>query len=143
MYMPSIFNDTFFDDFWGLPTEKAQPRRQQNAVMRTDVKETEDSYLLEMELPGFSKEELSVKLEDGCLTVSASHAVNSDNSETQTKDRYVRRERFLGTYARRFSVGKYLQQEDIKARFDNGVLTLSFPKEDTRKIEEAKYIAIE
>ncbi len=145
MYMPSLFNNTFFDDFMSFPFERSQTRKaQDNLLMRTDLKETENSYQLEMELPGFNKEDLNVKLEDGYLTVTATRSSSADNSaDDNTKDRYIHRERFTGTYARRFFVGKYVTQADMKARFENGILTLTFPKEDTRKVEEAKYIAIE
>ena len=145
MFMPSLFTDTFFDDFMSFPFEKSQPRKvQDNLMMRTDIKETENSYQLEMELPGFTKEDLNAKLDDGYLTVTATRSSSTDTSESEkSKDRYLRRERFYGTYARRFFVGKYVTQADMKARFENGILTLTFPKEDTRKVEETKYIAIE
>lgn len=144
MYMPSIFNDNFFDDVMGFPFERTQSRKVQDAVMRTDVKETEQGYQLEMELPGFTKEDLNAKLEDGYLTITATHSSHSDqNSDEKSKERYIRRERYYGTYARRFFVGKYLTQADIKAKFENGILILTFPKEDSKKVEEAKYISIE
>lgn len=144
MYMPSIFNDNFFDDFMSFPFERAQGRKVQDAVMRTDIKETEQGYQLEMELPGFTKEDLNAKLEDGYLTITATHSSHSEQpSEERSKERYIRRERYYGTYARRFFVGKYLTQADMKAKFENGILTLTFPKEDNKKVEEAKYISIE
>lgn len=145
MFMPSLFTDTFFDDFMSFPFEKSQPRKvQDNLMMRTDIKETENGYQLEMELPGFTKEDLNAKLDDGYLTVTATRSSSTDTNDSEkNKDRYLRRERFYGTYARRFFVGKYVTQADMKARFENGILTLTFPKEDTRKVEEAKYIAIE
>lgn len=112
--------------------------------MRADVKETETGYQLELELPGFTKDELSAKLEDGYLTVTASHEINPDvTPKVAAKERYLRRERYLGSYARRFFVGKYLTQSDMKAKFENGLLILTFPKEDTKKVEEAKFISIE
>jgi HSP20 family molecular chaperone IbpA len=153
--MPSIFTDNFFDDFMGFPFERTTTRKAQDAVMRTDIKETESGYQLEMELPGFNKEDLNAKLEDGYLTITATHSENhdfsdkedssesSDASEKAPKERYLRRERFYGTYARRFFIGKYVTQADMKARFENGILTLTFPKEDQKKVEEAKYISIE
>ena len=145
MFMPSLFTDTFFDDFMSFPFEKSQPRKvQDNLMMRTDIKETENGYQLEMELPGFTKEDLNAKLDDGYLTVTATRSSSTDTNDSEkNKDRYLRRERFYGTYARRFFVGKYVTQADMKARFENGILTLTFPKEDTRKVEETKYIAIE
>lgn len=146
MYMPTIFHDDFFDDLMSFPFEGAhtQSRKPQEAAMRADVKETETGYQLELELPGFTKDELSAKLEDGYLTVTASHEINPDvTPKVAAKERYLRRERYLGSYARRFFVGKYLTQSDMKAKFENGLLILTFPKEDTKKVEEAKFISIE
>lgn len=146
MYMPTLFADTFFDDLMTMPFERTQTqsRKPEEAPIRTDVKETETGYQLEMELPGFTKEELSAKLEDGYLTVTASHDINPDvTPKVSAKERYLRRERFTGTYARRFFVGKYLTQSDMKAKFENGLLVLTFPKEDAKKVAEAKFISIE
>lgn len=138
MYMP-FFNDHFFEDRTE-PASKPQTNRTQDAAMRTDIIETQTGYLIEMELPGFSKEELQVQLEDGYLTVSASHTASADN---ETAGRYLRRERWNGRYSRTFYVGSYLKQSDMKAKFESGLLTLSFPKEDCRKPEGPKYITID
>lgn len=139
MLMPSVFTKDLFDDFF-------EPRyygsNSSNSLMKTDVKETKEGYVLTVDLPGVKKEDLKAELKDGCLTISATS--NQSNDETDEEGRYIRRERFSGSFSRSFYVGDYLTQEDIKARFENGILTLNIPKKDQMpKIEEKKYIAIE
>ena len=103
--------------------------------------ETDTSYELDVDLPGYKKEDVSAKLEDGYLTISASR--NANNDEKDKEGRYIRRERFTGQCSRSFYVGEGVTQEDIKARFENGILKLSIPKVEKKQVEEKKYISIE
>ena len=140
MLVPDMFRRNVFDDFFDFPT---MPRQQQAiSVMKTDVREHENGYELDVDLPGIKKENVKVKLEDGYLTISASTAQNND--EKDKKGNYIRRERFSGSYSRSFYVGEEIKETDIKAKFDNGVLQLSIPKPEVLpKQPESKYIAIE
>jgi len=140
MLVPDMFRRNVFDDFFDFPT---MPRQQQAiSVMKTDVREHENGYELDVDLPGIKKENVKVKLEDGYLTISASTAQNND--EKDKKGSYIRRERFSGSYSRSFYVGEEVKETDIKAKFDNGVLQLSIPKPEVLpKQPESKYIAIE
>lgn len=145
MLTPSIFGmDRFFDDFgdvWNF-----EPRfKSQTDVMKkisTDVKELDDGYKIDMELPGFKKEEVAAELKDGYLTISAEHS--NTNDEQDKEGRYIRKERFYGKCQRSFYVGDNVEQEDVKAKFENGVLSLYVPKKETKPaVEEKKYISIE
>jgi HSP20 family molecular chaperone IbpA len=110
------------------------------SIMRTDIKETEDQYVLTVELPGFNKEDVKLHLKDGYLNISAS---TQNENEEKEEGKFLRRERYTGSMTRSFYVGEDLTEEDVKAKFGNGVLTLSLPKEAPKKIEEPKYISIE
>ena len=137
MLMP-IFGKDFFDDFFDAPRMPA-PRAD---LMKTDVQETADGYVLDIDMPGVKKEDLQVELKDGYLTVSAK--TGYENNEKDKKGRYLRRERFTGSFSRNFYVGDEVTEQDIKARFENGVLTIAVPKKQPApQIEEKKYIAIE
>ncbi len=145
MLMPSLFRDdlfdTFFDDFTRAG-RKFLPTNSSNAVMKTDVKEHEGGYELNIELPGYQKENVQAQLKDGTLTITASR--NTENEEKDEKGKFIRRERYYGNCTRSFYVGDEVEQEDIKARFENGVLIIDIPKKEAKpKIEENKYIAIE
>lgn len=108
--------------------------------MKTDVKEHQDGYELEMDLPGFKKEEVKVALENGYLTVSAA----KDTAREEEAGKYIRRERYTGACQRTFYVGEEMEQEDIKAEFKHGILKLSIPKKEEKPaVEEKKYITIE
>ena len=110
--------------------------------MRTDVKETDAGYEVSIDLPGVKKEDVKAELNDGYLTISAT--VNRDNDEKDSDGKYIRRERFSGSFNRSFYVGEDVTQEDIKARFEDGTLMLMIPKKETTpQVEEKKYIAIE
>ena len=142
MLLPSIFGDNLFDNFMddmfpesGRKTFKTMP-----SIMRTDIKETEDQYVLSVELPGFNKEDVKLSLKDGYLNISAT-AQSEDEEEKDGK--FLRRERYTGAMTRSFYVGEDITEEDVKAKFGNGVLTLALPKEAPKKIEEPKYICIE
>lgn len=140
MLMPSIFGENLFDDFMDDFMMNRGARSVQN-VMKTDIKETDDSYELKIEMPGYRKEDVKAQLKDGYLTISA----ETDNSseEKNEEGKYIRRERYTGAVSRSFFVGKDLTEEDIRARFENGILHIALPKEAPKKIEENKYITIE
>lgn len=145
--VPAIFGEDLFDNWMERAFSSfADMDRQlygKNAknMMKTDVKETEEGYLVAVEMPGFDKSEISVELDKGYLTITASKDLNQDEQDENGK--YIRRERYAGTMQRSFYVGESVQQEDIKAKYENGVLTLGVPREDTQKLQQNKYIAIE
>ena len=149
MYMPSIFGESLFDDMFPFDDSffapsKKNPLYGKNAsrVMKTDIKETEGSYELDIDLPGFKKDEISAELKDGYLTVSAAKGLDKD--EKDKKGHYIRQERYSGAMSRTFYVGEDVKQEDIKAKFENGILSLSVPKPvEQKKVETSKRIAIE
>ncbi len=146
MLMPSIFGENLFDDFFN---DFARPARNlmrydapTSTVMRTDIKETEGGYELDIDLPGYKKEDVQAQLKEGYLTISAS--MNKDNGEKDKNGKYIRRERYFGSCSRSFYVGEAVTQEDIKARFEDGILKVSVPKKEAKpEVEESKYIAIE
>ncbi|WP_405379658.1 Hsp20/alpha crystallin family protein [Phascolarctobacterium sp.] len=148
MMMPSVFGESLFDDFMDFPFEKEffsrrnplYGKRAQN-VMKTDIKETDAGYEMDIDLPGFKKEDVSAKLEKGYLTITAAKGLDKD--EKNDKGVYIRRERYTGECARTFFVGEDVKQEDIKAKFEDGILKVSIPKVEPKKVEEKKYIAIE
>ena len=143
MLVPSIFNGNLFDDFmdFSFPDidKELYGKRAQN-IMKTDVKELEDRYEVMVDLPGFHKEDIRLELNDGTLTISA---VKSLDKEDESKGNYIRRERVVGNMQRSFYVGKALTEEDIHAKYENGILTLDIPKKDARKVPEKKYISID
>ena len=149
MLMPSIFGESLFDDFmddFAFPrfdhTDRVLYGNNASNLMKTDVKETEDGYIVDIDLPGFKKDEIKLQLEKGYLTVSAAKNVNNDEKDKNGK--YVRRERFAGNVRRSFYVGEKVKEEDIHPRFENGILTFRLPKENKKAVEEKKhYISIE
>ena len=144
MMMPSIFGENLFDDFWDgftKPFAGFGGLANQTTAMKTDVKELDNSYELDIDLPGFKKEDVKAELKDGYLTVSATHG--NQNDEKDENGKYIRRERYFGSASRSFYVGDQVKQEDIKAKFENGILKLSVPKpEKLEGVEQQKYIAI-
>ncbi len=147
MLMPSIFGENlfngFFDDF-GMTWPERRPGadRPPMPIMKTDVKETENSYELDIDLPGYSKEDVKAELKEGYLTISAKK--ESDDGKKAEDGKYIRRERYFGSCSRSYYVGKDVEQQDIKAKFENGILKISVPKKEAKpKIEENKYITIE
>ena len=119
-----IFDEVFTDPFFG---------EKENKIMKTDLKEKDGKYMLEIDVPGYD-----IELQDGYLTVSA-----EKNEEKEDKHaKYLKRERFTGMCSRSYYVGDNLKEEDIKANFKNGILTIEFPKEVEKKVEEKKYIPI-
>ena len=146
MLMPSIFGESLFDEFFD---EFARPAKktvryttQTPSVMRTDVKEHETGYELDIDLPGYKKEDVQAELKDGYLTITATTKTNDDQKDEAGK--YIRRERYYGTCSRSFYVGEDIKQEDIKAKFEDGILKVAVPKKEAKpKVEENKYITIE
>lgn len=110
-------------------------------MMKTDIRETDGSYELDVDLPGFKTDEISAKLENGYLTISASKGLDKDEKTKEGK--YIRQERYAGAMSRSFYVGEDVKQEDVKAKYENGILKLSIPKTPEKKAEEKKTIAIE
>ena len=149
MMMPSIFGENLFDDFMDFPFERnfwgrRNPLYGKNEknLMKTDVRETDSSYELDIDLPGFKKDEVTAKLENGYLTISASKGLNKDEKDKEN-GKYIRRERYAGAVSRSFYVGEHIQQEDIHAKFEDGILRLTVPKKDAKQVDEKKYISIE
>ena len=148
MMMPSIFRENLFDDLmesFAFPTfpdvDRALYGKNAKKLMKTDVKETQDVYVVDIDLPGFKKEEIQMQLENGYLTVNASKGLEKE--EKNEDGRYVRRERYAGSMSRSFYVGENVTENDIHPKYENGILTFSLPKEEKRAVEEKKYIAIE
>ena len=146
MLMPRILGenlfDNFFEDFYRPVKREPAPANYRAEVMRTDVKESENGYELAIDLPGYKKEDVQAELKDGYLTISAT--MNRNNDEKDEHGKYIRRERYTGMCSRSFFVGEHLTQEDIKARFENGVLMVDVPKKEAKpEIEDKKYIMID
>ncbi len=143
MLMPSIFGEDLFDDWMRSPAVHENNRGYRSAeLMKTDIKDVDGNYELSMDLPGFHKEDVKIQLKDGYLTVQASRTEKKD--EKGDNGKYIHRERYSGQCSRTFYVGKELEHEDIHAKYDNGVLTVTFPKEVKRKEpEEKRFISIE
>ena len=147
MLMPSIFGETLFDDLFNDFTTRPANRPARYAaaapsVMRTDIKEQKDGYELEIDLPGYKKEDIAAELKDGYLTITASSKKEAE--EKDEKGTYIRKERYSGSFSRSFYVGEDITQEDIKAKFENGILKIGVPKKDAKpKVPENKFITIE
>ena len=146
--LPSIFGENLFDDWFGFPVfpemhdidrklyGKHAPRE-----MKTDVREHDDGYELDIDLPGFKKDELTLHLENGYLTVSASKGLDEEHKDK--KGKVIRRERYSGAMQRSFYVGDGVEETDVKAKYENGVLKLEIPKKDRKQIAERHTIEIE
>ena len=145
MLMPSIFGENLFNDDWmdfGFPeVDKALYGKHANNVMKTDVKETDTGYEVDIDLPGFKKDETNAQLDNGYLTISAAKGLDKD--EKDKKGKYIRKERYAGAMSRSFYVGEGVTQEDIKAKYEDGILRLLVPKKEAKAVENKKYIAIE
>ena len=134
-FLPDFFHDTFDELFYDPFFSKS------SSYMKTDIKEQDGHYLLDMELPGFKKEDIQLELKNGYLSI---HAKRDTNNEEKDKDgNIIRQERFSGSCSRNFYVGEGVKQSDIKANFDNGELKILIPKIDHKEVEEKKVIAIE
>lgn len=150
MLLPTIFGENLFDDFMdmSLPTfgdfgdiDRKLYGKKASHMMKTDVHEHDDHFEADIDLPGFRKEQIKLKLDDGYLTVSAEKGLDKD--EKDKKGRLIRQERYSGSMSRSFYVGSEVTQEDIKAKFDNGVLKIDIPKKEPKpKLPSDKYIAI-
>ena len=141
MLMPSIFGENLLDDFFDFPFGSNYTATD-SSLMKTDIKEMENGYEVTMNLPGVKKEDVKAELKDGCLTISASS--NSNKDEKDEEGRYIRRERYSGSCSRSFYVGDQVTVADIKAKFENGTLTMMIPKKEVQPaVENKKYIAIE
>ena len=143
MLMPSIFGENLLDDFFNDSFYDYGYRTGSADLMKTDIKDTDQGYEITMNLPGVKKEDVKAELKDGYLTISAT--ANSNKDEKDSKGRYIRKERYSGTCSRSFYVGDGVTQEEIKAKFENGALTLTVPKKEEKPAVEdnKKYIAIE
>ena len=151
LYVPSIFGENLMDDFmddfgFGFDDSffgRKNPLYGKHAknMMKTDVREKDDAYEVAVDLPGFKKDEIHLELKDGYITISAAKGLDKD--EKDKEGRYIRRERYTGNCTRSFYIGEQVRQEDIKAKFEDGILKIAFPKQDQKKMEENRYIAIE
>ena len=145
MLVPSIFGDNLIDNFMrdfdrDFFTDKVPAAARGFAQLKTDILEKDNCYELAMDLPGYKKEDVSIRLEQGYLTITAQ---KEENNEVKEEGKYLRRERYTGKCARTFYVGKNVTQEDVKAKFTDGVLTVTVAKEDPNKVIEEKHIMIE
>ena len=142
MLMPSILGENLFNDDWmnfGFPeVEKALYGKHASHEMKTDVRETDSGYEVDIDLPGFKKDEINIQLDNGYLSISAAKGLDKDE-----QDKYIRKERYAGSMSRSFYVGNAITQDDIKAKYESGILRLSVPKKAAEEIEGAKRIAIE
>ena len=153
MLMPSIFGENLFDDWFddfpfyadkgSKDIEKKLYGKHAGRVMKTDIKEKDDGFELVMDLPGFTKDEIKVSLENGYMTISAAKGLDKDEQDKKS-GRYIRKERYAGSCERSFYVGEAVKQEDVKGEFKHGILKLFVPKKAPEKaVEQNKYIAIE
>jgi len=149
-YLPSLFGENlmdvfqdfdrdFFRGFW-RPEQMLYGKNAAN-MMKTDVKETENGYEVAVDLPGFKKDEISLDLQNGNLTITAQKGM--EKKEENKEGKMLRQERYAGTLSRSFYVGEHITEEDIKAKYEDGVLTLNVPKKDAAKVNEKKTILIE
>jgi HSP20 family molecular chaperone IbpA len=145
--MSGLFGEDLFDEFFGFPThelaniDKRLYGKNARNLMKTDVHETETEYEMDMDLPGFKKDQITVKLEDGYMTISA-----CKDHDTEKKDRHgkiIRQERYAGSMQRSFYVGDQVKTEDVKAKFEDGVLKLCIPKKELPQLPGNNTIAIE
>ena len=147
MMMPSIFGENLFDDWMDSFEEEFFGRKNPlygkhaKNMMKTDVRETDGTYEVDIDLPGFKKEDISVSFENGYLTVSTNKTLDRDDKDKDGK--YIRQERYAGSMSRSFFIGKNIPKEDIKAKYEGGVLRLSVPKSDMKQIENTSTIMIE
>ena len=147
MLIPSIFGENLFDEFFNDWNRGFRNMDRQlygkNAAreMKTDVQEHEDHYEVDIDLPGFKKEDINIELNDGYLTITASKGLNEE--EKNNKGKIVRQERYSGMMQRTFYVGEQLTHEDIKAKYEDGVLSLDIPKKEEKKLPEKHTIMIE
>ena len=158
MLTPSIFGESLFDDWmddfpFGKDFEKEFEKsmfpaknplygKHAKNLMKTDVRETDDAYEVDIDLPGFEKDEVTAQLNDGYITISASKGLDKDEKDKKT-GKYIRKERYAGSMSRSFYVGEDVTQDEISAKFENGILQLKVPKKANKAVEGKNYIAIE
>lgn len=148
MMMPRIFSEDLFDDFmmpFGenfMGSHNPLFGRREHNMMKTDIKEKDGNYILDMDLPGCKKEDVALKLENGYLTVAANREVDEDKKDD--KGNYIRQERYSGSCQRSFYVGENVEEKDIKAKFESGILHIELPaNKPAKQLENKGYIAIE
>ena len=145
--LPSIFGENLLDEFFDEPWEKSlfgarNPLYGKHAknLMKTDVKETGDHYEVDIDLPGFQKDEISVELQNGYLTIQAAKGL--DKEEQDKKGKYIRQERYAGACSRSFYVGEDVEPEEVSAKFEDGILTISVPKAVKKQLPKQTSINI-
>ena len=145
--LPSIFGENLFDDFFSDPFGMIVPQgrdplygKHAKNLMKTDVRETESTYELDVDLPGFTKDEVNVELKNGYLTIQAAKGLDKDQSDK--KGKYIRQERYAGACSRTFYVGEGVEPEDVTAKFENGILQLSIPKEAKKQLPKNTSVTI-
>ena len=148
MLVPSIFANSVFDDFFDFPyvndkkTERKLYGHNAANLMKTDIQEYDDGYQLEIDLPGFKKDEVTAELNDGYITISAAKGLDKDEKDKKT-GKYIRKERYAGSMSRSFYVGEGITQDEISAKYENGILQLKIPKKTDKAVAGKNYIAIE
>ena len=145
--LPSIFGENLFDDFFSDPFGMMVPQgrdplygKHAKNLMKTDVRETEGTYELDVDLPGFTKDEVNVELKNGYLTIQAAKGLDKDQSDK--KGKYIRQERYAGACSRTFYVGEGVEPEDVTAKFENVILQLSIPKEAKKQLPKNTSVTI-
>ena len=145
--LPSIFGENLFDDFFSDPFGMMVPQgrdplygKHAKNLMKTEVRETESTYELDVDLPGFTKDEVNVELKNGYLTIQAAKGLDKDQSDK--KGKYIRQERYAGACSRTFYVGEGVEPEDVTAKFENGILQLSIPKEAKKQLPKNTSVTI-
>lgn len=146
MMMPSIFGENLFDSFmedFGFPDiDRTLYGKHARNLMKTDVRENESDYEVDIDLPGFKKDEINMQLEKGYLTISAAKGLDKDQQDE--KGNYVRRERYAGSMSRSYYVGEHVTAEDVHPKYENGILSFHIPKREAKALEEKKsFIPIE
>ena len=147
--LPSIFGESMFDDMFDREFDMdamfggKNPLYGKHAknLMKTDIRETDNSYELDVDLPGFQKDEVQVELEDGYLTIRAEKGLDKDEKDDQ--GRYIRQERYAGAMSRSFYVGEGVTVDDMKAKFEDGILQISVPKTTIEALPKKNILAIE
>ena len=150
MMFPSVFGENLFDDWMNdfgfndnlFSSKNPLYGKHAKNIMKTDVRETDKGYELDVDLPGFKKDEVNVKLEDGYITISAAKGLDKDEKDKKN-GKYIRRERYAGSMSRSFYVGDGISQKDIHAKYESGILRLTLPKKAPEAIEKENFIAIE
>lgn len=129
--MPSIFGENLFDEFFNEPFAMVAPQghnplygKHAKNLMKTDVRETEGSYELDIDLPGFKRDEITVEVKNGCLNISAAKGLDKEDKD----GKYIRQERYAGSCSRSFYIGNEVDPAAVTAKFENGILQISVPK---------------